>query len=690
MNDFKNELVAVYKAYKVRVIAFVVADILFSLYLRGLLAQFRYAGTVSGYVVAVDPINCIWYGLWSPIPSLCIFLIILLTGYRIYRVYLMGSILPKFGYELSVNDTFGSGGVMSKEEMRERFYDVPVMETTGLILGRSGTGDNVLVYNNSTHALKVNGHILAIAASGRGKSRGLVIPNLFQALRAGMSVVVLDPKGELFEQTSEFAKNEFGVVVKMVNTKQPGHSDGWNVMDLFYLTDENGNPLLGDRVSLAQQITDIIVCNTVKKEGKVDVYFTDMSVKLFTAMLCYDLWKCDQELGKKRASLANIYTYLTMYSPAMIVKEFARMPKDAPGKTVANDFSNSPDAVKDSARTGATNMIKELASPDVVNMLSHSEIDFTLPGKKQCIYYVVTDSTSQETLWMAGLFINSVFKTLLKGVADHTPGQKLPVETLFLMDEFRNSVVIPGFLTYLATVRSAGIALFPILQDVDQAKTMFEGDEWKTFMNGFDIQICGGTNAVGMDGDTAEYFSAASGTVTIETETDAYMKSRFNPLQVIFQSRRTSAENQRPGLNPEDVAGIDKTAELIKIPFTNKLVYAEKFDCEMHPYYKKALEYPRTLPAFYIPEYKRRATSFSFDDDDEGDDKGDSSPDPDNSSSPDEPRDTYSSNNPGRSQPIPAGKGRSRQPLTEPGVAFDRRPPVGKRKRTRGKKSRKI
>ena len=64
------------------------------------------------------------------------------------------------------------------------------------------------INNNSEDVFFINKdtHSVIIGATRSGKSRCIVMESIGNTLLAGESIVVTDPKGELFAYTSEFAK----------------------------------------------------------------------------------------------------------------------------------------------------------------------------------------------------------------------------------------------------------------------------------------------------------------------------------------------------------------------------------------------------------------------------------------------------------------------------------------------------
>ena len=61
-------------------------------------------------------------------------------------------------------------------------------------------------------------------ASGTMKSRGVIRPALFQSIRRGESVVVTDPKSEIYCDTVELFR-KYGYTVRVYNLLQPELSD---------------------------------------------------------------------------------------------------------------------------------------------------------------------------------------------------------------------------------------------------------------------------------------------------------------------------------------------------------------------------------------------------------------------------------------------------------------------------------
>ena len=108
---------------------------------------------------------------------------------------------------------------MNEKEMQEVFgiNDVP-----GIILGK---------YKNNIVKLKFDSHfnknISVFGSSGSMKTTAFLLTNLLELSKYKKSIIVTDPKSEIYRITSSYFK-EIGYTVKVFNLKDMKHSDRWN------------------------------------------------------------------------------------------------------------------------------------------------------------------------------------------------------------------------------------------------------------------------------------------------------------------------------------------------------------------------------------------------------------------------------------------------------------------------------
>ena len=182
------------------------------------------------------------------------------------------------GVSFAKRGTYGIARPLKETEVEaatEDFEVGPVEKIDGYILGRLDNDNQKIGFvkkdvidNKSikgrpgkrTVAVKRqrrgNYNILVVGGSGSGKSAGFVRANILQCVKAGESVVVTDPVGELY---TSFYKtfSEQGIDCKVFNLANPEYSDSWACLD------EILDPVTGEPSE--ERVTDfatIIIDNT--------------------------------------------------------------------------------------------------------------------------------------------------------------------------------------------------------------------------------------------------------------------------------------------------------------------------------------------------------------------------------------------------------------------------------------------
>ena len=170
------------------------------------------------------------------------------------------------GFSKSKSGIYGTASWMTEKEMREMLEISTIEKAEGTILGEY-KGKAVCMPVDT----RLNRHIAIFGASGTMKSRAIIRNALFQALKRDESVVVTDPKGELYADTAEMYRKA-GYEVKVFNLVTPEHGDSWNCM-----SDLHGDTLM------AQVLTNVIIGNT--SSGKGDHFWDNGEGNLLKALI---------------------------------------------------------------------------------------------------------------------------------------------------------------------------------------------------------------------------------------------------------------------------------------------------------------------------------------------------------------------------------------------------------------------
>jgi len=195
-----------------------------------------------------------------------------------------------------------------------------------------------------------------------------------------------------------------------------------------------------------------------------------------------------------------------------------------------------------------------------------------LPGKKPCIYYVISSDVDSSRDFLVSLFFTFLFIKLVK-YADARVDGKCENDVFFFLDEFSNIGEIPDFNKKISTVRSRGIALIPIVQNIGQIKNRYPGDRWQEIIGNCDIRLCLGA----ADTLTAEYFSDLLGVSTVETQ--SIRKDAGIEGELEFGQKNISTQ-KRNLLNADEILRIPHNKLLVNIRgnkplLLDKMIYTE-------------------------------------------------------------------------------------------------------------------
>lgn len=564
---------------KQRKIAIVIASILGCaalLYLGGLLSQvltnytqWMDSGGMWGQaqIEAPDwnPLTCFANAFnWNGIKSI---LLIAGAGAAIV-IYLKvhdkfsGTEYDPRGFTKSKTGIYGTANWMSDKELKSVLELTNAEKATGIILGER-KGQLVCLPEDT----RLNRHCAIFGASGTMKSRAVVRNSLFSAIRRGESVLISDPKSEMYNDTSELFRRN-GYEVKVLNLVDPKHGDSWNCM-----SDLNGDTMM------AQVLTNVIIGNT--SSGKGDHFWDNGESNLLKALVLYtDL---DNSLPPERKNLAYVYQLLTRNSEKTLTAMFEKLPMDHPARAPFNLFAQSSDTVKSGIILGLGTRLQVLQNEAVKRLVSFSDIDLTAPGRRKCAYYIILSDQETSMAFLSSLFFSFLFIKLTR-FADLSPEGRCPVPVNLILDEFNNIGRIGGapdgsdFCRSLSVIRSRDIRVMIAVQSLGQLQNRYPNNLWAEIIGNCDIQLMLGCT----DDVTADYISDRSGDMSIQVDSTMTVKKTVAVAQVIPQYRETQGQGKRKLLTPDEVLRLPHEEMLVIIRGQN-ILKLNKFDYTRHP-----------------------------------------------------------------------------------------------------------
>ena len=484
------------------------------------------------------------------------------------------------GFARNKSGAYGTAQWMSDKELKSVLQKTKPEESDGVILGEY-KGEVVALSKDT----KLNRNVAVIGAPGTMKSRAIIRNALLQALKLNESVVITDPKGEMYADTAELYRQN-GYDVKVYNLIDPSHSDSWNCM-----SDLNGDTLL------AQTLTNVIIGNT--SSGKGDHFWDNGEGNLLKALVLYvdQNPAMDKNYGK---NLAEVYNRLTSVGEHGLIELFNGLEYNHPARAPFNLFMQSSDTVKSGIILGLGTRLQVLQNEAVKKITTKSDIDLTAPAQRKCAYYIMISDQDTTMAFLSSLFFSFLFIRLTR-FADKCPDRKCPVPVNLILDEFNNVGRIGGsedgsdFARSLSVCRSRDIRVMLAVQSLGQLQNRYPNNLWAEIIGNCDTQLMLGCT----DDITAEYVSARSGDMSIQIDTTMTMRKTIAIAQVIPEYRHQEGQGKRRLLTPDEVLRLPHE-ELLCIIRGNNILKLKKWDYTKHPLASQIVK--TSVYDYYRPE----------------------------------------------------------------------------------------
>ena len=414
-----------------------------------------------------------------------------------------------------------------------------------------------------------NLNILVIGGSGAGKTRFYGKPNIMQA---NTSFVVTDPKGEILRDTGHLLQDE-GYEVRVLDLISMDKSHCYN--PFVYLKDDN---------DVQKLVTNLFKATTPKNAQSQDPFWDTAASMLLLALIFY----LKHEAPEEEQNFAMVMEMLRYGSVSEEDEEYIspldslfydlemREPEHIAVKYYKNYHSGAGKTLKSIQITLAARLEK-FNLESLANLTRTDELELSMLGEKKIAIFALIPDNDTSFNFLVSILYTQLFQQLFY-LADHKYGGSLPVPVHFLMDEFANVSLPDDFEKALSVMRSRGVSVSIILQNLAQLKKLFE-KEWESITGNCDSFLYLGGN----EQSTHEYVSKLLGKETIDLNTYGKSAGRNGNYSTNYQI------SGRELLTPDEVRRLDNRYALLFIRGESPIMDL-KYDILKHPNVKKTAD----------------------------------------------------------------------------------------------------
>ena len=318
-------------------------------------------------------------------------------------------------------------------------------------------------------------HNLVIGSTASGKTESIVQPMVKTLAKAGESMIITDPKGEIYERNANELR-EKGYNIVLLNFRNPQNGNCWNPLTLPYSLYKEGN------IDKAAELLDDLAKNILYDESSKgqDPFWENTSADYFTG-LSLALF---EDAKEEQINLNTINLMTTVGEEKIggttIMKEyFSDKDQSSPAYINVASTLMAPADTKGSILSVFKQKIKIFSSKqNLSEMLSHSDFDMADIGRKKTAVFIIIHDEKKTYHPLATIFVKQCYETLVDVAFEN--GGKLPFKTNFILDEFANMPPLKDADAMVTAARSRLIRFTFIIQNFAQLTEVYGKEKGDT------------------------------------------------------------------------------------------------------------------------------------------------------------------------------------------------------------------
>ncbi len=373
-----------------------------------------------------------------------------------------------FGLIFGEKEEKGYNRWTTVKEMQNAFgikkvqVNAPTSDAGGIVM--INDGKNMWVDDGEYHSL-------IIGQSGSGKTTALVDPQVYSLCKHGESMIITDPKGEIYKRHANRLKDK-GYKIVVINFRDPREGNAWNPLTIPYRMYKQG------KTDKAKELLEDISQNILIDPKNTNDPFWERSAADYFSGLALGLFEDAKENEVNITSISNMATageekngintfakdYFTLKGETATPYQYAKATIAAPNDTKSSILS----VFQSKIRTFSTR--EELSE-----MLSYSDFNMEDIGKEKTAVFLIVHDEKTTYHSLATIFIKQLYEVLID-VAHKNPNGELKYRTNFILDEFANMPQLRDVTSMVTAARSRKIRFTFIIQNFAQLDEVY-GDK---------------------------------------------------------------------------------------------------------------------------------------------------------------------------------------------------------------------
>ena len=351
----------------------------------------------------------------------------------------------------------------------------------------SGDGGIPLFFDKHTGKIYMDQsdrHSIIIGPTASKKSRLVAIPSVRLMGKAGESMIISDPKAEIYQRTAAYLKNQ-GYQVYVLNLRHPNEGSGWNPLMLPYMFYKQGD------IDRAYEFANDIAINLTNIDKSQKEAFWDNSAGSLLFGLIISLFKfCkDNGVSDEYVNISNVLVLRnTLCSgSSMAIRGNALWRYLRADSFIESALIGTLETAEET-RAGILSVFDQKMrafsiQPTLLDMLAVNDINYQeLINVPTAIFLILPD---EKTAFhgLVSLFIKQSYEYLIFQIQEMIENNETNgLRINYILDEFSSLPTITDFPAMITAARSRNIRFNLFLQSKHQLKLRY-GEETDTIMS---------------------------------------------------------------------------------------------------------------------------------------------------------------------------------------------------------------
>lgn len=359
-------------------------------------------------------------------------------------------------------------------------------------LNTAGCG-TPLYYDGSLYCDNSERHHLFLGSSGIGKTSCATVSTVISILKSKESLIVVDPKGELYQKTACYIGEEYNK--KVINFRDIYASDGFNILQLpyeLYCSEDAKDK------QLASEIIEDLAHSLYPISSEKDSFWALSARSLFIASV-YCVFECANQCEINLLSVFNLIAKgdNKFGFGATYLDELARfLPAESPALIQLKSYITTAQETKAGIRSvfmeGISNFLR---SKELIKMLSNDDLNIgSIDGSDPMAVFIILPDETPVYDSICGVLLGQLTSHLIRSAHLKHNGC-LPLRVHIILEELASiGNSLPNLPHLMSAARSRNVKMYLVLQSLSQLDKVFGHSNATTILANVGTTVAFSTN----------------------------------------------------------------------------------------------------------------------------------------------------------------------------------------------------